>query len=129
MPATARDVAARLGFDFDRYNAQQAIDAGAYYQARKMWTWRGRGRPAIEAYRLGAASYNAGTGNILNAQRACDGARDWADVSPCLVQITGRHSLETRTYVARIQRWSTEMSTTRPNEVPPEWRHAPCRRC
>ena len=124
MPATAREMAERLGFDFDRYDAQQAIDAGAYYQARVMRTWRGRGRTPEDAYDLGAASYNAGTGNILRAQKRCANALRWADIHPCLPDVTGRHARETRTYVERIHRWTNEAEADRPWNVPPAWRAA-----
>lgn len=84
-----------------------AIQAGAYYMAKlRRTSWSGRGRPVIEAHRLAQASYNAGTGNVLRAQRACANARDWHEIAPCMHMATGeRNAHETRTYVERIARW------------------------
>lgn len=108
MPYTWREVAGQLGLTATPHD-DVAIEAGAFYMARVMgmWTWD---RPQHERWRLGLASYNAGGGNILRAQRACDGAILWRDISPCLVQVTGHHSRETRTYVARTERWWAEIS-------------------
>lgn len=122
MKATARDMSKRLGIDFDRYDARQAIDAGAYYQARLTKTFRRRGRHPEQAYELGAASYNSGLGNVLKSQKLCGGARLWAGVSACQDKVTGRHAAETITYVKRIKRWTNEMEDSRPWAVPELWR-------
>lgn len=55
------------------------------------------------------ASYNAGAGNIIRAQRACNGARSWIQIRVCLPQITGHHSNETIQYVDLIHRWKVQM--------------------
>ena len=51
-------------------------------------------------------SYNAGSGNILRAQRLAlaDGlvGTRWASIEARLPAVTGPHSRETLTYVARI---------------------------
>lgn len=110
MPGTWAEVAGQLDLPPGSTPHQDiAIDAGAFYQARMMsiWIWD---RPLRERWRLGLASYNAGAGNILRAQRACDNARYWSEIETCLPQITGHHSVETRTYVRRIERWEAEMS-------------------
>ena len=110
MPPTWREARARLGLDPRRTPYDDiAIEAGAWYQARQMAIWRSP-RPALERWRLGLASYNAGAGNIIAAQRACDGARDWRVIETCLPQITGRHAAETQTYVLRIERWWGELA-------------------
>jgi soluble lytic murein transglycosylase-like protein len=111
MPETWREVHTELDLPPGSTPHQTiAIEAGAHYQARMMaiWVWD---RPLRERWRLGLASYNAGAGNILAAQRACDGALLWSQIETCLPQITGHHSRETRTYVRRIERWEAEMET------------------
>jgi len=86
---------------------------GAFYQAQRIagWTWR---RPLEEQYWLGAASYNAGFGNILKAQKLSGGERYWRNISPCLPAITGQNAAETIAYVERIERWWSEMCGTKP---------------
>ena len=122
MKGTQRDVARRLGIDFDRYDARQAIDAGAYYQNKMTRPFRRRGRTPEQAYELGAASYNSGLGNVLKAQRFCKNARLWHEISPCQNQATGHHAVETITYVSRIKRWTNQAENTRPWNVPDGWR-------
>ena len=70
-------------------------------------------RPAYDRHLLAMASYNAGFGNLLKAQRACGGGVLYAEIIACLPQITGHHSNETITYVQRIQRWRFEMELSR----------------
>jgi hypothetical protein len=105
MPATWSDLTRELRLGQASPHHAIAIDAGAYYMAKLRRAWRAD-RPADDRQRLAQASYNAGTGNIVEAQRACDGARLWAGIAPCLPQITGAdHARETTTYVARIATW------------------------
>ncbi len=107
MPATWAEAQAHFGIRASPHD-DIAIEAGAWYMMRQMGVWRSP-RPARERWRLALASYNAGAGNIIRAQRACDGARDWRDIETCLPMITGHHATETRTYVVRIERWWAEM--------------------
>lgn len=105
MPATWRDVAPQIGAGgLSPHATESAIIAGAYYMSKLRRVWRSE-RTESDRRQLAQASYNAGTGNILAAQRACNGARHWPDIAPCLVQVTGSHATETLTYVERIQRW------------------------
>ena len=103
MPGTWREVAAamRLPHKATPFDIV-ALDAGAYYQARMMSGWISK-RPLIERVYLGQASYNAGFGNILRAQRVSGGERFWSDIEPWLPNVTGRHATETQTYVRRIK--------------------------
>ena len=107
MPATWAEAQAHFGIRASPHD-DIAIEAGAWYMMRQMGVWRSP-RPARERWRLALASYNAGAGNIIRAQRACDGARDWRDIETCLPMITGHHATETRTYVVRTERWWAEM--------------------
>ncbi len=104
MPGTWRDVSRALGYDgITPFMAEPAIMAGAYYMGNLRRQWSAP-RPEADRHSLAMASYNAGLGNILRAQRACTGQPLYSEIIPCLPQITGHHSRETRTYVQRI--WS-----------------------
>lgn len=104
MPGTWADVSRQLGVAGSPHDAM-AIEAGAYYMAQLRRTWR-RDRAALDRNDLAAASYNAGTGNILKAQALCGDARMWGAVQECLALVTGaRNAHETRTYVMRIRHW------------------------
>lgn len=90
-----------------------AIDAGAWYLAgrKRIWT---EPRPPLEQRRLGEASYNAGAGNIIQAQRRCRAygllqCRYWSEIKLFLPAITGRHAAETMSYVASIEEWTRRM--------------------
>ncbi|MGE4526812.1 MAG: transglycosylase SLT domain-containing protein [Rhodospirillaceae bacterium] len=85
-----------------------AIEAGAYYMARLRRAWSAP-RPPDRRQELAQASYNGGLGNILAAQRACDDARDWSGIAPCLPAVTGRHAAETTGYVVAIAKWRAMM--------------------
>jgi len=106
MPGTWRDTlrAMKLPASVSPHEADIAIEAGAYYMATLRRAWKSP-RQEEERQRLAQASYNAGLGNILAAQRRCQGARDWMQIAPCLPAVTGRHAKETITYVDRIARW------------------------
>lgn len=118
MPATWAEVSAqlRLPAGVTPFHAGHAIDAGAYYMQRMRNTWTSP-RPEAERRELAQASYNAGAGNILRAQRVClalpecaSGCRGWNEISPHLHRVTGRHSAETITYVQRIRRWYLQLA-------------------
>jgi len=105
MPGTWRDEASRLGYSgLSPHAAGPAILVGAHYMAKQRRTWSAA-RPEDDRRRLAQASYNAGAGNIIKAQRACNGARLWPEISTCLPHVTGRNAAETITYVQRIERW------------------------
>lgn len=109
MPGTWPRWAARVGYPgVSPHAVEPAVLAGAAYMAHLRGEWSAP-RPPADRYSLSAASYNAGLGNLLAAQRRCGGANLYADVIPCLPSVTGRHAAETRTYVARIWRWWREM--------------------
>lgn len=102
MPGTWNDVRRQLRLPPGASPHQDiAIEAGAFYMAQLMRGWT-TPRPEVRRLELAQASYNAGMGNITRAQRACSGARDWPDISPCLPSVTGRHARETIDYVRLI---------------------------
>lgn len=110
MPGTWEDLRRqlRLGPEASPHD-DIAIQAGAFYMAKLRHAWT-TPRPADRRQELAQASYNAGTGNVIAAQRACGGARDWREIAPCLSTITGaHHAAETIGYVAAIAKWRTMM--------------------
>lgn len=108
MPGTWNDVASQMGVTGTPHD-DTAIEAGAYYMAKLRATWK-RDRAPIDRHDLAAASYNAGTGNVLKAQRFCGDANLWAAVGECMHLVTGeKNADETKTYVTRIHRWWREM--------------------
>src|SRR3546814_16571194 len=104
-----RAVSSSMGVGLvSRHDVRYAIEAGAFYDARLRRQWRAE-RPEADRLSLMFASYNAGLGSILNAQRRCNGAPPYQDIIACLPQVTGRHATETTTYVAMIWPWFREM--------------------
>lgn len=91
----------------DRRMAEPSIYAGARMMRDLTRFWSAP-RTATSRRRLAQASYNAGAGNLLKAQHKC-GGNEWEMISPCLREVTGRYSLETLTYVTRIERWYRAM--------------------
>ena len=71
--------------------------------------WRAE-RSEDDRRRLAQASYNAGLGNMLQAQILAKGAADYASIAAQLHRVTGAdHAKETRDYVARIERIYNEL--------------------
>lgn len=111
MPGTWADVVAQLNWDrgISRHDPKYGIQAWAYYQGRLYQTWRAE-RTVEDRVSLAEASYNAGLGWILRAQKLCvqeTGGKcaSWDDiVLGHLERITGHHSKETIGYTLRIRR-------------------------
>ena len=106
MPRTFKDIRQRNpeikgGLDQPRWN----IAAGVWYDRQNFVLWREL-RPLIDKLKFMFASYNAGRGNVLRAQRLAlaDGldGRLWSSIQDRLPAVTGRHSRETLRYVDRI---------------------------
>lgn len=117
MEPTWEDTLRRIGADptTSRFDARTAIDAGAFYMSRLRLEWAGRNRARIDAHDLGLASYNAGIKSVLDAQRLCSDGLLWAQVAPCMVDVTGaEHARETLGYVARIHDYFNQMSMEHP---------------
>jgi len=104
MPATYREVCVPLVIcHLSPFNPKASIKAAAYYQALMESKWYSK-RSRADRKALGQASYNAGLGNILKAQRVCGMPSKYQCVIECLPQVTGRHSEETIGYVKAIRR-------------------------
>lgn len=106
MPGTWAQVARELRLPSGASATQDiAIDAGAFYMAKLRKAWSAQ-RPPEDRHQLAQASYNAGLGNLLKAQKLCDGAALYVDISKCLPLVTGeRNSRETLGYVVSIAKW------------------------
>ena len=105
MPATWEEWSKRSGYaDYDITHPEASIFTGACYMAWLIGQWKSP-RPDIDRYLLAAASYNAGLGNILKAQKRMAGALGYAAIMRGLDQVTGDASNETITYGRRILQW------------------------
>ena len=109
MPGTWREISRQLGYDqVTRFMAGPAIQAGAYYMARLRSMWSAP-RPEADRYSLALASYNAGLGNVLQAQKLAGGVSGYAAIIKRLPRVTGDAAGETITYVTRIWGYWTRM--------------------
>jgi len=125
MPGTWKDVSRQLKFpeDATAFDPDFAVMAAAYYNYRLRKTWKAE-RPEFDRMNLVFASYNAGSGHLINAQKLCFAAKKngddhlqcnlHSDIEAFLHLITGHHSKETKTYVRRIRRWEKELLILQP---------------
>lgn len=113
MPTTWAEVVDELGYpaDADPHNPDLAIPAGAHYLARMINGWTAP-RPDMDRYCLALASYNAGFGNMLRAQKRAGGVNDYAGIMRALPAITGeRNASQTAAYVKRILNYYNQLVT------------------
>lgn len=107
MPATFQEIRSELGLPNRPYDPETNIRAGIHYDMKCYRIWI-EDRPLKEKLRLMFASYNAGPGNIINAQKVvrsrnmCSGV-EWGCIKQGLPSVTGHHSKETIQYVDRIE--------------------------
>jgi hypothetical protein len=110
MPGTWSDMRRAMGWGaVSPHLVEPAILAGAAYMAQLRAGWSAP-RPEWDRHSLALASYNAGFGHLLAAQRQCGGPNRYAAITTCLPAVTGRHSDETLTYVQRIWRYHAQMA-------------------
>lgn len=107
MPGTFQEIRLELGLPNRPYDPETNIRAGIYYDMKcfRFWT---EDRNLREKLRLMFASYNAGPGNIFEAQKVVRGRRlcngvEWDCIKQGLPSVTGKHSEETIQYVDRIE--------------------------
>jgi len=101
MPNTAKEVSKALNTRMNVYSPKWSIEAAAYYDHKLYHFWYSE-RPTKDRLFLMLASYNAGAGNILKAQKRCGDAVLYQQIIACLPDITGHHSAETIGYVDAI---------------------------
>lgn len=106
MPGTWRQV---MGDNVSPWVPELSIEAAAIYMSRLRRQWSAP-RPEWDRHSLALASYNAGLGHLLTAQKQCGGVAAYDGIIACLPDVTGRHSEETITYVARIWKWFRQMT-------------------
>ena len=105
MPKTWIEWRIKSGYPtHDETHPEAAIFTGACYMAHLVGQWKSP-RPSIDRYLLAAASYNAGLGNIVKAQKAANMANGYRQIMAKLPTITEAHSAETITYCKRILQW------------------------
>ncbi len=103
MPKTWDEVMKGLGLPADtpRTDTDTSIKACAYYMRSLFGKWKAP-RPEIDRYCLALASYNAGMGNILKAQKLATEKHPFATVIAQLPHVTGNdNARQTQAYVAR----------------------------
>jgi soluble lytic murein transglycosylase-like protein len=104
MPGTWRDMQKkmRMPANASPFNPEFAIPALCYYMAELHNQWSAKREPA-DRYALALASYNAGLGNLLNAQKLAGGANEYHKIIAQLHRVTGHDDApETIGYVDKI---------------------------
>lgn len=104
MPATWAEVLERLKMPADTspFDASASIKCGAFYMRSLITGWSAP-RPEIDRYCLALASYNAGAGHVLNAQKLAGGSNVYGQIIAQLPKITGiDNARQTAIYVRRI---------------------------
>jgi soluble lytic murein transglycosylase-like protein len=119
MPNTWEDVSFRLRYPSTAtpFNPTYAIPAGAYYMALMRNGWAAE-RPEEDRRNLAFASYNAGFGSILEAQKLSGGKTLYQDIIAFLPQVTNEtkdgklidNAKQTADYVTRINQYYTQFS-------------------
>ena len=106
MPATAADLRRRNLWKGRLRTAKSNAEASAvvYRNYWKIWAIK---RTLSCRNEVTLASYNAGPGNIIKAQKNAMGALCWDKIKYGLPAVTGRHHRETWDYVDRF--WRTYM--------------------
>ena len=120
QPGTWHDMCVRLNWWDDKlplvarpsaFDPKYAIPAMGYY-LRSLWLEWTAPRPVFDRMQLTWASYNAGQGSLLRAQRLADGARDFDSIIAKLPDVTGAANAGiTQRYCARIASVYGELTT------------------
>jgi soluble lytic murein transglycosylase-like protein len=113
MPDTWLEVADDLGYTADAspYDPALAIPAYAYYMAQLRKVWHDPRRGEGDRRRLTQASYNAGTGNLIKAQKLAGGSIDYIAIIAALPQVTGQaNAKQTSDYVNKIAQWYSQLT-------------------
>ncbi len=106
MPATSREMSARLGVENRPLDPELSIMMGIAYD-RRLWDEWTAPRPRLERLKFTFASYNAGLGHILRAQELAGSDCDpslWPCVALYLPRVTGDKARETLDYILRIEK-------------------------
>lgn len=110
MPGTWEEIRKAMKWGgISPHDAKFAVEAGAYYMRKMRKGWSSP-RPEVDRHNLALASYNAGFGNVVKAQKKCGMAAKYAGIARCLPKVTGRHSKETLDYVVKIRKYHAIMT-------------------
>lgn len=110
MPGTWDEVTRKMKVKASPFNPIMSIRAGAFYMRQLKQGWSAPRDDEPDRNNLALASYNAGFGNVLRAQKRCGGASGYEDIIRCLPEITGKHSAETIGYIKSIRKWFRYMA-------------------
>jgi soluble lytic murein transglycosylase-like protein len=113
MDPTWSDVRQRLMFPSSAspFDPKFSIPGGVYYTALMRGGW-GAPRSEDDRRKLAFASYNAGFGNILEAQKLSGGKADYDSIISELHNVTGpQNAAQTTTYVERIYQYFQQFTT------------------
>lgn len=102
MPGTSAEIAKDLSCSDLPYVADINIRMGVFYDR---WCYRiWESEKGIERFRFMFASYNAGVGNIVDAQRLSRVKDKWDEIAKQLSKITGKkNAKQTIDYIKRIE--------------------------
>jgi hypothetical protein len=105
MPATWQQTRQELSLPrwATPFDAEFAIESGAYHMAKQRAIWH-MDRSEYDRHSLALASYNAGAGHLIQAQKLANGAVQYAPIAQHLPTVTGDDAIETTNYVAKV--WS-----------------------
>lgn len=94
----------------DVFNTSYNIRATVYYSNWLYNNWKSK-RSELSRLQLTLASYNAGLGNLLKAQKLSGGSVEYHLIEPHLHKVTGGHSNETKDYVRRVMMHSRRIDS------------------
>lgn len=105
MPATFSEIQGKLSFVKQPFNPEHSIAAGIFYNHSLYCRWKAP-RPFIDRMAFTLASYNAGFGNILKAQKLCFdlgmNGNIWKSIVLVAPKVKSWKYQETLPYVDRI---------------------------
>lgn len=111
MPATSAEIARVLYLPDEPFSPLLNIKFGVFYDWKMWCIWREEKN--LERLRFMFASYNAGAGNIIKAQRRASPTDQWWAVAKELPRITGiSHARETASYVKRIEAFHRQLTAS-----------------
>lgn len=101
MPSTWKEVAPKVGAT-DPFNKEDSVKVASYYMSTLASKWTSK-RSDFDRYRLTLASYHAGLGSLLKAQKLCNMATSYDGIIKCLPKVTGNKNAKlTVSYVDKV---------------------------
>ena len=107
MPETSAEVAGLLGIVDLPHDPSANIRMGIRYDKRCFDFWKNE--TGVERFRFMFASYNAGCGWILKAQRLAAVKNQWASIAEKLPEVTGDNAQQTIDYVKHIEAFYSQI--------------------